>query len=202
MSGTNGVRGRHIRVLIVDDEPALTELSCVAVTEAGRRPHPAADGESAPRTARSRAPHGVVLGGTLPDLDGLQVQRTPRYGSPGLPVPTLTARDARVHRLDGPEAGADGHATEPFSPEEVDGAPVRLTAKEFDLRSPLMGHPRQVLGKGRILEHVWTTCFDSADEFVEVYGSGPRRGIDRGRAPMTHTPRGLGCAIRPGEDGR
>ncbi|ELP62011.1 DNA-binding response regulator family protein [Streptomyces turgidiscabies Car8] len=82
-------------MLIVDDEPALTELSCaaVAVAEAGRRPCPALDGESALRLARSWAPHAVVHDGVLPDLDGLQVlRRQLRHESPRLPVLVLTAR--------------------------------------------------------------------------------------------------------------
>lgn len=107
MSGTSRFRGDHIRVLIVDDEPALTELLCVAVTEAGRRPCPALDGESALRIARSSAPHAVVL-------DGLQVLRRLRYERPRLPVLMLTARDALEHRLDGLEAGAGDYVTKPF----------------------------------------------------------------------------------------
>ncbi|MDW4907672.1 response regulator transcription factor [Streptomyces sp. ADMS] len=241
MSGTSGVRGGHVRVQIVDDEPALTELLCVAVTEAGRRPYPAADGESALRAAGSSAPHAVVLDGMLPDLDGLQVLRRLRYESPQLPVLMLTARDALEHRFDGLEAGADDYVTKPFSLEEVvlrlrglvrrcgaeqtltddsvrvlgdlvitgetrevhrDGMPVQPTAKEFDLLGLLMGHPRQVLSKGQILGHVWTTCFDSGDNLVEVHISSLRRRIDKGRAPMIHTVRGLGYAIRAGEEGR
>jgi len=66
-------RSGRVRVLIVDDERAPAELMSVAVTEAGRRPSPAADGESALRIARARAPHAVVPDGMLPDVDGLQV---------------------------------------------------------------------------------------------------------------------------------
>jgi len=49
---------------------------------------------------------------------------------------------------------------------------------------------------------VWTSCFDSGDNLVEVYISSLRRKIDKGRAPMIHTVRGLGYAIRAGADGR
>lgn len=54
-----------VRVLIVDDEPELTELLSVAVTGAGRQPFLAADGHSALRIARGCAPHAVVLDGML-----------------------------------------------------------------------------------------------------------------------------------------
>ncbi|MEV7339248.1 response regulator transcription factor [Streptomyces sp. NPDC093544] len=237
----SGTRSDRVRVLIVDDEPALTELLSVAVTEAGWRPYPAADGESALRVARGCAPHAVVLDGMLPDLDGLQVLRRLRYEKPKLPVLMLTARDALEHRLDGLEAGADDYVTKPFSLEEVvlrlrgllrrsgaqddrseesarvlgdlllsedtrevhrDGTPVQLTAKEFDLLSLMLSHPRQVLSRTQILDRVWSSSFDGGGNLVEVYISSLRRKIDKGRTPMIHTVRGVGYAIRPPEEGR
>ncbi|MEV6759512.1 response regulator transcription factor [Streptomyces sp. NPDC051105] len=241
MSATAGSRTGRVRVLIVDDEPALTELLSVAVAEAGWRPYPALDGQSALRLARGCAPHAVVLDGMLPDLDGLQVLRRLRYEMPRLPVLMLTARDAVEHRIDGLAAGADDYVTKPFSLEEVvlrlrgllrragseqptvddsvrvlgdlvltgesrevqrAGTPIRLTAKEFDLLSLLLDHPRQVLSKAQILDHVWSTSFDGGGNLVEVYISSLRRKIDRGRAPMIHTVRGMGYVVRPVEDGR
>ncbi|MGW7541984.1 response regulator transcription factor [Streptomyces sp. NPDC054770] len=241
MSATAGSRTGRVRVLIVDDEPGLTELLSAAVADAGWRPYPALDGQTALRLARGCAPHAVVLDGMLPDLDGLQVLRRLRYEMPRLPVLMLTARDAIEHRIDGLEAGADDYVTKPFSLEEVvlrlrgllrragterpppddsvrvlgdlvltgesrevqrAGAPIRLTAKEFDLLSLLLDHPRQVLSKAQILDHVWSTSFDGGGNLVEVYISSLRRKIDRGRAPMIHTVRGMGYVVRPVEDGR
>ncbi|GGQ70729.1 hypothetical protein [Streptomyces asoensis] len=43
MTATPGFRRGRIRVLIVDDEPALTQVLSVAVTDAGRRPYPVPD---------------------------------------------------------------------------------------------------------------------------------------------------------------
>ncbi|MEU9412626.1 response regulator transcription factor [Streptomyces sp. NPDC048281] len=241
MSATAGARTGRVRVLIVDDEPGLTELLAAAVADAGWRPYPALDGQTALRLARGCAPHAVVLDGMLPDLDGLQVLRRLRYEMPRLPVLMLTARDAVEHRIDGLEAGADDYVTKPFSLEEVvlrlrgllrragseqppaddavrvlgdlvlsgesrevqrAGTPIRLTAKEFDLLSLLLDHPRQVLSKAQILDHVWSTSFDGGGNLVEVYISSLRRKIDRGRAPMIHTVRGMGYVVRPVEDGR
>ncbi|MDX2937218.1 response regulator transcription factor [Streptomyces ipomoeae] len=243
MAGTSTTRNGRVRVLIVDDEPGLTELLSVAVTEAGWRPYPAPDGHSALRVARGCAPRAVVLDGMLPDLDGLQVLRRLRYENPKLPVLMLTARDALEHRIDGLSAGADDYVTKPFSLEEVvlrlrgllrrsgveesraatddgalvlgdlvyteetrevhrDGTPIQLTAKEFELLGLLLSHPRQVLSKTQILDHVWSSSFDGGGNLVEVYISSLRRKIDKGRAPMIHTVRGLGYAIRAGEDGR
>jgi len=241
MSGTLASRTGRVRVLIVDDEPGLTELLSVAVTEAGWRPYPAADGQSALRIARGCAPHAVVLDGMLPDLDGIQVLRRLRYENPKLPVLMLTARDTIEYRIDGLENGADDYVTKPFSLEEVvlrlrgllrragtersraddpvrvlgdlvltgetrevyrAGRQIQLTAKEFDLLTLLLNHPRQVLSKTQILDHVWSSTFDGGGNLVEVYISSLRRKIDRGRAPMIHTVRGMGYAIRATEDGR
>ncbi|MET8973986.1 response regulator transcription factor [Streptomyces sp. NPDC004539] len=223
------------RVLIVDDEPELTELLALAVTEAGWRPFLAPDGRTALTLARGCAPHAVVLDGMLPDLDGLQVLRRLRYENADLPVLMLTARDALEHRLDGLSAGADDYVTKPFSLEEVmlrlrgllrrsgaedasadesvhvlgdlvlaertrvvqrGGEQVPLTAKEFDLLRFLVSHPRQVLSKAQILDHVWNSSFESEGNLVEVYVYSLRGKLDRGRAPMIHTVRGAGYVIR------
>ncbi|MBK3634039.1 response regulator transcription factor [Streptomyces sp. MBT97] len=119
MSGVPGTRDGTVRVLIVDDEPELTELLSAAVTGAGWRSFPAADGRSALRIARDCTPHLVVLDGMLPDVDGVEVLRRLRGENARLPVLMLTARDALEHRIDGLSAGADDYVTKPFSLEEV-----------------------------------------------------------------------------------
>ncbi|MFD4606276.1 response regulator transcription factor [Streptomyces sp. NPDC058464] len=227
-----------IRVLIVDDEPELTELLSVAVGAAGWQPFVARNGYDALRAARACEPHAVVLDGMLPDLDGIQVLRRLRYENARVPVLMLTARDAVEHRLDGLATGADDYVTKPFSLEEVmlrlrgllrrsgaggdtaedgvrmlgdlvlgertrevrrGGVPISLTAKEFDLLRFLMDHPRQVLSKTEILDHVWNSSFDGGN-LVEVYVYGLRAKIDKERRPMIHTVRGAGYVIRPADD--
>jgi two-component system OmpR family response regulator len=106
-------------VLIVDDEPELTELLSAAVAEAGWRPFTAGDGRGALRVTRACAPHVVVLDGMLPDVDGVEVLRRLRGENAKVPVLMLTARDALEHRIDGLSAGADDYVTKPFSLEEV-----------------------------------------------------------------------------------
>ncbi|NNN29846.1 response regulator transcription factor [Streptomyces sp. S3(2020)] len=119
MSGSSATRHGTVRVLIVDDEPELTELLSAAVTEAGWRPFAAWDGRGALRIARDCSPHLVVLDGMLPDVDGVDVLRRLRSENARLPVLMLTARDALEHRIDGLSAGADDYVTKPFSLEEV-----------------------------------------------------------------------------------
>ena len=195
----SGTRSDRVHVLIVDDEPGLTELLSVAVTEAGRRPSPAADGESALRAARGCAPHAAVPDGMLPDMtqpfsleEGVLRLRGP-----------LRRSGAHDRRSEG-SARVLGVLVRSEDTREVhrDGRPVRLTAKEFDLLSLPLSHPRQVLSKARILYRVGNSPFDGDGNLVEVYTSCLRRKIDKGRTPVIHTVRGVGCAIRPAEESR
>jgi two-component system OmpR family response regulator len=159
-------RGDRVRVLIVDDEPALTELLSVAVTEAGWRPYPVADGHSALRAARGCAPHAVVLEEVVLRLRGLL-----RRGG----VEPLRADDSVL-------VLGDLVLSEETREVRRDGTPIQLTAKEFDLLGLLLGHPRQVLSKAQILDHVWSSSFDGGGNLVEVYISSVS---DQLRDPMS-----------------
>ena len=111
--------GGPVRVLVVDDEPALTELLAMALRYEGWEVRSASDGRSAVRTAREFGPDVVVLDVMLPDIDGLEVLRRLRDHSAAVPVLFLTARDAVEDRIAGLTAGGDDYVTKPFSLEEV-----------------------------------------------------------------------------------
>jgi two-component system OmpR family response regulator len=111
--------GSPVRVLVVDDEPALTELLSMALRYEGWEVRSASDGRSAVRTAREFGPDVVVLDVMLPDIDGLEVLRRLRDHSAAVPVLFLTARDAIEDRIAGLTAGGDDYVTKPFSLEEV-----------------------------------------------------------------------------------
>jgi two-component system OmpR family response regulator len=111
--------GGPVRVLVVDDEPALSELLSMALRYEGWDVRTAADGHSAVRAARDFAPDVVVLDVMLPDIDGLEVLRRLRDRSAAVPVLFLTARDSVEDRIAGLTAGGDDYVTKPFSLEEV-----------------------------------------------------------------------------------
>jgi two-component system, OmpR family, response regulator len=111
--------GTPIRALVVDDEPALTDLLAMALRYEGWDVRTAADGATAVTVARSFAPDVVLLDVMLPDLDGLSVLRRIRADTPDLPVVFLTARDAVADRVAGLTVGADDYVVKPFSLEEV-----------------------------------------------------------------------------------
>ncbi|WP_165865611.1 response regulator [Vallicoccus soli] len=111
--------GTPVRVLVVDDEPALTELLSMALRYEGWDVRTAGDGGAATRAARGFRPDAVVLDMMLPDMDGLEVLRRLRADATDVPVLFLTARDAVEDRVAGLTAGGDDYVTKPFSLEEV-----------------------------------------------------------------------------------
>lgn len=111
--------GKPIHVLVVDDEPVLTELMSMALRYEGWDIATAADGASAIASARETPPDVVVLDVMLPDMSGLDVLRRLREQVPGLPLLLLTAKDSMEDRIAGLTAGGDDYVTKPFSIEEV-----------------------------------------------------------------------------------
>ncbi|ODU25623.1 MAG: DNA-binding response regulator [Pseudonocardia sp. SCN 73-27] len=111
--------GTAVRVLVVDDESTLSDLLSMALRYEGWDVRTAADGLTAVRTAREFRPDAVILDVMLPDLDGLEVLRRLRAGTPDVPVLFLTAKDAVEDRVAGLTAGGDDYVTKPFSIEEL-----------------------------------------------------------------------------------
>jgi two-component system OmpR family response regulator len=111
--------GTPIRALVVDDEPALTDLLSMALRYEGWDVRTAADGATAVTMARQFKPDVVLLDVMLPDLDGLAVLRRIRADDHDVPVVFLTAKDAVEDRVAGLTVGADDYVIKPFSLEEV-----------------------------------------------------------------------------------
>ena len=111
--------GSAVRVLVVDDEPALTDLLSMALRYEGWEIRTASDGASAVRIAREFRPDAVVLDIMLPDFDGLEVMRRMRVDQAEVPVVFLTAKDAVEDRVAGLTAGGDDYVTKPFILEEL-----------------------------------------------------------------------------------
>ncbi|HYN97956.1 MAG TPA: response regulator transcription factor [Pilimelia sp.] len=111
--------GGPVRVLVVDDEPTLSELLAMALRYEGWEVRSAGDGLGAVRAAREFRPDAVVLDMMLPDIDGLEVLRRLRGEAPDVPVLFLTAKDSVEDRITGLTAGGDDYVTKPFSLEEV-----------------------------------------------------------------------------------
>ena len=111
--------GSSHRILVVDDEPSITDLVATVLRYEGFRVEVAANGRRALEAATAFRPHLVVLDVMLPDVDGFEVHR--RLGTYGtrIPILFLTARDATEDKVRGLTMGADDYLTKPFSLEEL-----------------------------------------------------------------------------------
>jgi DNA-binding response OmpR family regulator len=107
-----------IRILVVDDEPAVTDLLAYNLHKAGYETLLAADGREALRLVRNCSPDLVLLDLQLPEVDGLDVCRELRKTSE-VPVIMLTARGEEIDRVVGLELGADDYICKPFSVREL-----------------------------------------------------------------------------------
>ena len=106
------------RVLVVDDEPMVTEVVGRYLGREGFEVALAADGEKALSVAREWSPDLIVLDLMLPGIDGLEVCKTLRKES-RVPIIMLTARGEETDRIVGLELGADDYVVKPFSPREL-----------------------------------------------------------------------------------
>ena len=116
------------RILVVDDEPSITELVTTALRFIGFEVQTAASGREALTAAADFAPQLVVLDVMLPDFDGFEVLRRLRSGGDQVPVIFLTARDEHDAKIRGLTHGGDDYLTKPFSLEEL-VARIRVVLK-------------------------------------------------------------------------
>lgn len=108
----------QIRILVVDDEPTITEFLETGLTYEGFTVRTAADGQTALDLARTFHPAVVVLDVMLPVLDGLEVCRRLRAQSE-VGILMLTARGEVDDRVMGLETGADDYLVKPFKFKEL-----------------------------------------------------------------------------------
>ena len=108
-----------MRILVVDDEPAVRDAVDRALRLAGYDTELAADGAQALDALALRAPDALVLDVLMPQVDGLEVCRRLRAAGDRTPVLVLTARDAVPDRVRGLDAGADDYLVKPFALEEL-----------------------------------------------------------------------------------
>ncbi|NRG41082.1 response regulator transcription factor [Rathayibacter sp. VKM Ac-2835] len=137
--------GLPVRVLVVDDEDALTDLLRMALGYEGWEVRTAAAGHPAMTLAREFRPDVIVLDVMLPDIDGLQVLQRVRAAGNAAPVLFLTAKDALDDRIAGLTAGGDDYVTKPFSLEEL-VARLRGLIRRSTLLAVELDNPEVVVG--------------------------------------------------------
>lgn len=108
-----------MRILVVEDDPALAEQLRQALSAAGYVVDPADDGADAHYKGDIETYDAVVLDLGLPVIDGLTVLRKWRDAGRDMPVLILTARGNWHEKVSGMDAGADDYLTKPFYMEEL-----------------------------------------------------------------------------------
>ena len=107
-------------ILVVDDEPTISEVLCRYLERAGYGTRVAADGHAAMTAVFERAPDLIVLDLMLPGIDGLEVMRRVReHDRDRTAIILLTARGEESDRIVGLRLGADDYVVKPFSPAEL-----------------------------------------------------------------------------------
>ena len=177
--------GSPIRVLLVDDEPALTNLVKMALHYEGWIVDVAHNGQEAVTKFNEIGPDVLVLDIMLPDVDGLDILQRIRESDAYTPTLFLTARDSVLDRVTGLTAGADDYMTKPFSLEELVVRLRGLLRRSSHLTGPaqevlkvgdltLDGASREVT-RGRKSVPLSTTEF----ELLRFLMRNPRRALSR-----------------------
>ena len=107
------------RILVVDDEAAITDLVGLALRYEGFEVTAAATGRAALAAAAEFGPDLLVLDVMLPDMNGLEICSRLRAQGMRVPVVFLTARDATEDKITGLTVGGDDYVTKPFSLDEL-----------------------------------------------------------------------------------
>jgi DNA-binding response OmpR family regulator len=103
------------RILVIDDDSAITRLLKRGLSYEGFAVDTARSGGEGLALARERPSDLVILDVMMPGLDGLEVLRRLRAADEHLPVLMLTAKDAPTDQVQGLESGADDYVVKPFT---------------------------------------------------------------------------------------
>lgn len=125
------------RILVVDDDPTVSEIVARYLERDGYAVETVADGRVALDRALADPPDLVVLDLMLPGMDGLEVCRRLRALAP-VPIVVLTARGQEADRIAGLELGADDYVAKPFSTKEL---VARVRAVLRRAKGPLAAAP-------------------------------------------------------------
>ena len=106
------------KILVIDDEPSITNLVSAYLKSEGYEIYTAADGNAGLKAARTFKPDLVILDVMLPGMDGIELLSRLRRESE-VYVIMLTARTEETDKIVGLSVGADDYVTKPFSPREL-----------------------------------------------------------------------------------
>jgi two-component system KDP operon response regulator KdpE len=112
-------RSGPLRILVVDDEPAILRFLRAGLTSQGYQVTEAMEGHPVLDTMRQQSVDLVVLDLGLPDIDGLEVIRRMRASGINLPIVVLSSRSDEAAKVAALDLGADDYVTKPFGMVEL-----------------------------------------------------------------------------------
>jgi two-component system alkaline phosphatase synthesis response regulator PhoP len=113
------VSNKKVRILIVEDEPAMVQGLRDNFEYEGYEVISAGDGSAGLESALNDNPDLVVLDVMMPKMSGLDVCKHLKVKKPNMPIIMLTARGQEIDKVVGLELGADDYVTKPFSIREL-----------------------------------------------------------------------------------
>ena len=124
------------RVLVVDDDQALSEMLGIVLRAEGYEALFCDDGSKAQGIFQETKPDLVLLDLMLPGIDGIEVCKRIRSES-GVPIVMLTARGDTLDIVKGLESGADDYIIKPFKPKEL-VARIKARLRKEDVKAELI----------------------------------------------------------------
>src|SRR2546425_989910 len=140
-------------ILVVDDDPRITDLLRRVLAYEGYSVAIAATGSEALKRTLERPPDLIILDIMLPELNGLEVARRLRAAEDNVPILMLTARDAIADRVKGLETGADDYLVKPFAPEELLARVKALLRRSQEERQEVLRYADVELDMGTRMAH-------------------------------------------------
>jgi two-component system, OmpR family, KDP operon response regulator KdpE len=110
---------KDLRVLVIDDEPAIRRFLRASLSAQGYQVIEAQTGQGALELFRRNTPDVVVLDLGLPDGDGLDIIRDLRESGSAAPIIVLSSRTDEAGKVRALDLGADDYVTKPFGVEEL-----------------------------------------------------------------------------------
>jgi len=134
----------RLRILVVDDEPAMVGAISALVGSAGHQVIAAYDGDTALRRVAEEAPDLILLDLAMPGRDGVEVCREVRRSS-DIPIIILTGESDELAKVEALDAGADDYVTKPFGRQEL-LARIRAVVRRRGIGVGDLGGERRVGG--------------------------------------------------------
>lgn len=156
---------QHLRVLVVEDDPAVADALAIGLGHAGHEVEVAESGTRALGAVRADPPDAILLDLMLPGIDGLALCREIRRAGHEAGIIVITARGDMADRIRGLDAGADDYLAKPFHLGEV------------------LARIRAVMRRRRPLPD------DAVIRFADIALDPATREVQRGDRPVTLTPR-------------